>query len=128
MRRRADRREIRLQKIVGVEPIVRWTRGWVSREVPLHGLLAARTLDFLVLTDRSLDLVTTGFFSRHPRRLVYSAQLAAIFVSHESVPRGGRRLRVVSASGHAIWIEMGATTEQKDFAAALVARSRPIQP
>jgi len=125
---RAGRQEIRLQSIVGNESIIRWSHGWVSREVPLHGLLAARTLDFLVLTDRSLMLVTTGFFSRRPRRLVYAANLDAIFVSDESVPRGGRRLRVVSKSGHALWIELGPTSEQKAFAAALVARSRPVQP
>jgi len=125
---RAGRQQTRLQAIVGNEPIIRWSRGWVSREVRLHVLLAARTLDFLVLTDRSLMLVTTGFLSRRPRRLVYAANLDTIFVSDESVPRGGRRLRIVSKSGHPLWIELGATSEQKAFAAALVARSRPVQP
>src|SRR5712671_5294929 len=75
--RTRDRRvEIRLQTLVGADDaLVAWTRGWVSRELRLHRLLAARTFDFAVLTDRNLFLFSTGFFSRRPRRRVYSSRL-----------------------------------------------------
>jgi hypothetical protein len=123
----ADRVTGRLQSVLGREPIVAWTRGWVSREVPMHTLLAARTLDFAVVTDRSLSLVTTGFFSRRPRRLVYTASFDKIFVSLETVARG-RRLRTASDTTHTLWIELGDTERETAFTAALVARSQTRQP
>ncbi len=49
-----------------------WGRAWVWRDGRFAGVFAARTLDFTVLTDDSLFLVSTGFFTRRPRRRVYA--------------------------------------------------------
>src|SRR5665213_2749467 len=76
---REDRVAHRLQaRIETTEPLIAWTRGWVSREMRMHGVFAARTLDFGVLTDRWLYLLNTGFFTRRPRRCVYGARLAEL--------------------------------------------------
>jgi hypothetical protein len=116
--------ESRLQKLIDApEPIVAWTRGWVSRDIQLHDLFAARTLDYGVLTESSLYLVSIGFFSRRPRRCVYAARLADISVTRESVPRG-RRLRIVGGDGTALLIETRATDRARFFAATVVARNR----
>jgi len=123
---RAQRRTQRLQSFVD-EPLVAWTQGWVSREIRLHGVFAARTLDFAVLTDSSLALVSTGFFSRRPRRRVFSARLADIVVTNETVGHG-RRIRITSPEARPLRVELRDNENTAAFAAALVARARVDPP
>jgi len=120
---RDKRTEARLAKlIVTDDPIVAWAQGWVSRKTKLPGLLAARTLDFAVLTTNALGLVTTGFFTRRPRRCVYAARLSDL-VESRRVVANGRRLRVTTDEGKTLWIELRATDRGRMFAAAIVAAS-----
>jgi hypothetical protein len=115
---------LRLQSRVETnEPLVAWTSGWVSREMRLHGVFAARTLDFAAVTDRWLFLLNTGFFTRRPRRCVYAGRLAEIFVSEEA-GRRGTRLRVTSRTTRPLWIELKSNEETRAFAEALIARTR----
>ena len=92
-----SKRELLLRKRVTkfAEPddgLVAWTQAWVSREGRMHAF-AARSYDFVVVTERELLLISTGFFSRRPRRLVYAALLAVLHtVDTGSAP--GHRLRV----------------------------------
>jgi hypothetical protein len=92
-----SKRELLLRKRVRkfAEPgdeLVAWTQAWVSREGRMHAF-ASRTYDFVVVTERELLLISTGFFSRRPRRLVYAALLAVLHtVDTGSAP--GHRLRV----------------------------------
>ena len=124
-RTREKRLTTRLQTLVGAdENVIAWTRGWVSRERRLHRLLAARTFDFAVLTDRTLFLFSTGFFTRRPRRRVYSSRLDRLNVSNHVVARG-RRLRITSRDAHPLWLELrGNRDSTTNFADALVARAR----
>jgi hypothetical protein len=117
----------RLQNIASGR-IVDWTRGWVSREGRLHTLLAARTRDFVVLTDSDLELITTGFFSRHPRRCVFSSKLNETRLTSELIG-SGRRLRVTTLDAHQIWahpiwIELPANDATAAFTSALAARAQ----
>jgi hypothetical protein len=130
---RDDRRVVRigsrLQRLVGAdESMVAWTQGWVSREVRLHRLLAARTLDFAVVTDRSLVLFSTGFFTRRPRRRVYEARFERIFVVDDTVPRGRRRLRVTSRDAKPLWFELDASARATTFANEVMTRSKAAHP
>jgi len=121
---RVRKTEARLRAKVGTDAeLVAWTRGWVSRARRLHRLLAARTLDFAVVTGDSLVIVSIGFFSRRPRRVVYSSELQALVVSDDPVPKG-RRLRVHSPAGSALWIELRGDAQAAAFADMLVARTR----
>jgi hypothetical protein len=113
----------RLRKKAGAEEIVAWTQGWVSRGTRLHRLSAARTLDFAVLTNSALTLVSTGFFSRRPRRRVYCAELHELTVGDDPVPKG-RRLRLQASVGPELWIELGSDVQSTAFADALVAGTR----
>jgi hypothetical protein len=114
----------RLQsRIETTDPIIAWTKAWVSREMRLHGVLAARTLDFAVLTDRGVFLISTGFFTRRPRRCVYAARLDEIIVSRR--PKGrGVRLRFASRKGRPLWVELRSKPLAMSFADALLARTR----
>ena len=103
--------------------MVAWARGWVSRATRLHRLVAARTLDFAVLTDDGLTLVSTGFFSRRPRRRVYWSELRDLTVVDDPVPKG-RRLRFLSPLTPELWMELGNDARSTTFADALVARTR----
>ena len=81
-RRAMSRTEARLRQVIGRKtaydgPIVAIARGWVSRDSRLH-LLAARFLDFAVLTPEHLVLCSTGFFTRRPRRRVFRESLNPI--------------------------------------------------
>jgi hypothetical protein len=126
---RVGRIESRLQRLVGADEAMNaWTQGWVSREVRLHRLLAARTLDFAVVTDRSLILFSTGFFTRRPRRRVYDSRFERIFVVDDTVPRGRRRLRVTSRDAKPLWFELDASDRAATFADELIARSKAAQP
>jgi hypothetical protein len=125
--RRDQRVERRLQSLLATnDPIVAWTRGWVSREVRLHRLLAARTYDFAVLTNIELFLFSTGFFTRRPRRRVYTSPLSRVHVANHDVPRG-RRLRISSRNAHPLWIELRTSDRATTFADELVARARGEQ-
>jgi hypothetical protein len=120
---RRERVALRLQTLVGAdEEIVAWTRGWVSRELRLHRLLAARTFDFAVLTDRNLFLFSTGFFTRRPRRRVYLSRLDRLNVS-DHVVRRGRRLRITARNARPLWLELRVSDDTAIFAGALVARA-----
>jgi hypothetical protein len=126
---RETRVESRLHRLVGGdESMVAWTQGWISREVRLHRLLAARTLDFAVVTDRSLILFSTGFFTRRPRRRVYDSRFERIFVVDDTVARGRRRLRVTSRDAKPLWFELDASDRAATFADELIARSKAAQP
>ncbi len=113
----------RLQrKLEPDEALVLWTRGWVSRAGRLHFLLAARTLDFVVLTDRRLCLFSTGFFSRRPRRRVYSLRLRAGTVL--AVPaRRGRTLRLMAPRHETVLVELRATPHNMRLADAVLERA-----
>jgi hypothetical protein len=89
----------------------------------LHRLIAARTLDFGVLTPETLTLVSTGFFTRRPRRRVYVSDLQDLTVVDDAVPKG-RRLRLHSGAAPALWMELGDDARSTTFADALVARTR----
>ena len=125
---RSERIAALLQRLIGDdETLVRWAHGWVSRETRLPRLLAARTLDFAALTDQSLVMFSTGFFSRRPRRRVYNTRLDQIFVVDVDVARG-RRLRVTSRNGNPLWLELRSTEQALAFADDLVASARPDLP
>ncbi len=119
---RTRRIETRLRVKAGADEIVEWARAWVSRGTRLHRVFAARTLDFAVLTDDSLTLVSTGFFSRRPRRRVFCTELRDLTVTDDPVPKG-RRLRLHSDTGPALWLELGTDVRAKSFADLLIART-----
>jgi hypothetical protein len=100
---RAERRLRR--KLRDDEPLVAWGRAWVSREGRMHTLFAARTLDFVVLTDDSLIVFSTGFFSRRPRRRVYREPLDRLFAS-ERRARRGRRIAIWTKGRRPLLLEM----------------------
>jgi hypothetical protein len=89
----------------------------------LHGLFAARTLDFAALTDRWLFLLNTGFFTRRPRRCVYAARVAEIVVSEETGSHG-TRLRIAATKGRTLWLELRSNEQTETFIEALAARAR----
>jgi hypothetical protein len=86
------------------DTLVAWTQAWVSRDGRMHAF-AARTRDFVVVTDGELLLISTGFFSRRPRRLVYAAPLAVLHVV-DLDPAPGHRLRVDRPRQKPLRIEM----------------------
>lgn len=99
-----------------------WARAWISRSTRAHRLLASRTLDFAVLGDDALTLISTGFFSRRPRRRVYRAELHDLVVADDPVTKG-RRLRFRASVGAELWMELGDDERSTTFADALVART-----
>jgi hypothetical protein len=121
---RDDLVQTRLQGLVGAaEPIVAWTRGWVSRELRAHRLLAARTLDFAVVTDHNLFLFSTGFFRRRPRRLVYSCELDQLQVIDHDVPIG-RRVTLRNGRAPMLRLELSTTVRAAVFVKVLVTLNR----
>ena len=101
------------------EEIVAWCRAWVSRDRPMHLLLAARHRDFAVVTDRRFLLVSTGFFSRLPRRRVLADRLDEI----TATPIGGlpgRCLRIESSVHAALLVELGGSDRSLALADALL--------
>jgi hypothetical protein len=91
--------ERRLRRLSGKSaphrgPILATTRGWVSRE-SRWPILAARFLDFAVLTDEHLVLCSTGFFSRRPRRQVLREPLRRLVVT----PIGDEPVRTLRIAG-----------------------------
>jgi hypothetical protein len=100
----------------------------VSRDGHAHSLLAARTLDFAVITDRRLCFFATGFLSRMPRRRVYESAFEYLQVSSTGTKRG-HRLRIVSRRHRPILLENRNTAHNVEFALELVVRTRsPITP
>ena len=118
---RVRRIEARLRAKVGGDIDV-WARAWVSRSTRWHRLFAARTLDFAALSDDTMTLVSTGFFTRRPRRRVYRAELSDLTVADDAVPKG-RRLRFRAPAGKELWMELGDDERSNAFADALVART-----
>jgi hypothetical protein len=122
--RQPSRAERRLRaKLDQGERLVMWTQGWISRDGRMHALLAARTLDFAVITDRRLCLFATGFFSRLPRRRVYENAFESLQVSPTGTQRG-HRLRITSRRHRPILLENHNTEHNVAFALELVVRTR----
>ena len=123
-----SRTEARLRRLSGRKepyegPIVAMARGWVSRDGSLR-MLAARFLDFAVLTPDHLVLCSTGFFTRRPRRRVFREPLARL----EVVGLGAepiRAVRVVGTFSRPIRIELPSNDAGHTFARELLARTRP---
>lgn len=126
--RRRSRRERSLRsKIDPGERFVSWGRGWVSRDGRLPAVLAARTYDYVILSDRQLYLVTTGFFTRRPRRLVYATVLGRLRVT-ERPDKRGRFLQVASLDQRPHVIQLRANRRNNVLADAMLeatAREKP---
>jgi len=116
--------ERRLQALLPSERIVAWGRAWVWRDGRLAGVFASRTLDFTVLTETSLFLVSMGFFSRRPRRRVYAITHDRLSVE-EYLGKRRRRLRLRSDEHRPLMLEMRATDRNLAFADELFARTGP---
>jgi hypothetical protein len=122
------RTEARLRKLAGRKtpydgPVVAIARGWVSRDGRMH-LLAARFLDFAILTPDHLVLCSTGFFTRRPRRRVFRQPLGRL----EVTPLGSepiRTVRVVGNFSRPIRIELRPNEAGTTFARELLACTRP---
>lgn len=116
--------ERRLRKAAGArlestEEILAWCVAWVSRDRRLHRLLAARTRDFAVLTDRRLLLFSSGFFTHRPRRRVLADRLDEAVVTDRG-SRPGRCLRLEAPAHRPLRIELGGRADHAAFAALLV--------
>ena len=116
--------ERRLQEMLPSERIVAWGRAWVWRDGRLAEVFASRTLDFTVLTESSLFLVSMGFFTRRPRRRVYAITHDRLGVE-EYLGKRRRRLRLRSDEHRPLMLEMRGTARNRAFADALAARTRP---
>jgi hypothetical protein len=122
--------EARLRaKARGDDPLVAWAQGWVSYDGRLHTLLAARTLDFAVLTSERLCLVTTGFLTRRPRRRIYDMGLERIVVEQIN-DANSAVLRITSAEHRPLLLELrtrgrGRRARAARFAQELVLHTRP---
>jgi hypothetical protein len=93
------------RKLAADEELLGWGRAWLSRDGKLHGLLAARTLDFVVVTEDDLLVFSTGFFSRRPRRRVYELPLDRLDGKERTASRR-RRLAVWTKGRRGLLIEM----------------------
>jgi hypothetical protein len=126
-RRSMTRTERRLRKLAGRKspydgPIVGIARGWASVDSRMP-LLAARYLDFAVLTPDHLVLCSTGFFTRRPRRRVFRDSLARL----EITPLGGEPVRTVRVAGNfrrPIRLELRPNEAGLTFARELLASTR----
>jgi len=125
--RSMTRTERRLRKLAGRKspydgPIVGIARGWAS----VYGrmpLLAARYLDFAVLTPDHLVLCSTGFFTRRPRRRVFRESLSRL----EVTPLGSEPVRNVRVAGNfrrPIRLELRPNEAGLTFARELLACTR----
>jgi hypothetical protein len=120
--------ERRLRRLAGKNaphrgPILATTRGWVSRESRWPAL-AARYLDFAVLTDEHLVLCSTGFFTRRPRRQVLREPLRRLIVT----PVGDNPVRTLRVGGdfsRKIRLELRADEQTAGFVKELLARTSP---
>lgn len=121
---RPSRRERRLRAVVRGQTgpggeILTWAQAWVSRDGRLHAF-AARTLDFVVVTTSEVIVVSTGFFTRRPRRVVYAERHSALHVEDIGEPRG-RRLRIARTRRRGLIFELRRDARGADLAAALLA-------
>ena len=114
-------RRLASARLEGDEVLLGWTRAWVSIEGRYNVLFAARTRDFVVLTDRRLMLWSTGFFSRLPRRRVLADRLDDINVVR-TPPLRGLRLTIRSALHKPLRVELAPGDRSVEFANQFVAR------
>ena len=84
----------------------------MSRDGRLRAVFAARTYDYVILTDRQLYLVTTGFFTRKPRRVVFATALERLRITERPQKRG-RFLQVVSVGQHPHVIQLRGNRRNK---------------
>jgi hypothetical protein len=119
----SSRTERRLQaKVDADERIVAWSRGWISRDGRMHTVFAARTPDFVVLTDQQLHLFSTGFFTRLPRRRVFITILDRLTVTTRK-PHDVRHLRLATEGRRALLLDLRRGERGEALAAALLARN-----
>jgi hypothetical protein len=102
------------------ERLVAWGRAWVSTVGWFPRLLTARTLDFAVLSNGRLVLISTGFFTRRPRRRVYAMPLDRLLVA-ECEAKRGIRVRVEAEGRRPLLLEFRATPHNDGFVVALLA-------
>ena len=102
------------------EALLAWTRGWVSRDGRMTRVIAARTLDYLAVTNHRCFFFTTGFFTRRPRRCVYNTPLDRLSVTEREAKRG-RHLRVSSPDHRTLLIDLRANPRSDAFADRLLA-------
>jgi len=103
------------------EQLVSWTRAWVSIDGRFNRVVAARTRDFLVLTDRRLMLWSTGFFTRMARRRVLADRLDELS-AQRFPPLAGLQLRVTAPQHKALRFELKSGDESVRFATEFMAR------
>ena len=119
---RPPRPERRLRRKLGTdEELLTWGRGWLSRDGKLHGLLAARTLDFVVLTEDDLLVFSTGFFTRRPRRRVYELPLDRL-LGEERTSARSRRLAIRTRGHRGLLIEMRRNARNDEVADQILRR------
>lgn len=124
-----SRTEARLRKLAGrnrssyTGPLIAIARGWVSRDGRMH-FLAARFLDFAVLTPDHLVLCSTGFFTRRPRRRVFKHALGRLEVTGLG-PEPFHTVRVGGNFSRPIRIELRPNEASLTFARELLACTRP---
>jgi len=112
-------RDLVEQRLEPGERVLAWGRAWVSRDRRhLHTLLAARTHDHVVVTDRRLMLFAAGFFTGHARRRVLADRLATLSVDPLGAPRHGR-LRVRAPGHRPLRLELGGDTAGRELALML---------
>jgi hypothetical protein len=116
---RAERRI--LARIDPDERLVAWTRGWVSRDGRAHSVFAARTLDYIVVTDAQCCLFNTGFFTRCPRRRVFGVPFDRLAVTER---KGKLHLRVAADGRRPLLFDLRNGTRSEDVATALLARTK----
>jgi hypothetical protein len=115
------------------EALLAWTHGWVSRDGRLTRVVAARTLDYLVVTNHRCFIFTTGFFTRRPRRCVYDTPLDRLAVTEREAKRG-RHLRITSADHRPLLLDMRGSARGNAFAERLLAQTareiatEPVEP
>lgn len=109
-------------KLGGDTPVVASGRAWVSRAGRLNKAVAARTLDFVVCTEHDLVLFSTGFFTRRPRRRVYTSSFDRLRVSVRKAKRG-RELVVSSLDHRALVFQMRKSPRNDALVHALVAHA-----
>jgi hypothetical protein len=122
---RMSRTERRLRsKLEPGDELQTWARGWVSRDGRMNPVFAARNLDYCVLGSHNLYLVSTGFFTRRPRRTVYLAPLDELIVG---VRNGGPppRLRLTTREYRALRLDLRRNARSQPFADALLRASTP---
>ena len=122
--RAARRVETRLlAKLDPGETLTAWARGWVSRDGRLAAVVAARTLDYVVLTDHRLSFFTTGFFTRRPRRCVYVSPLDRLSASARRAKRG-HRLRLESLDHRPLLLDLRGRAAYGAFVEKFLAATR----